>query len=823
MNASVSSPAHIQNIEEEENALSLETVFTAIRRFWFLIILCAALGGAAAYYFAGKQSYVYKKTASLIMKDESSTKHIGSADRILSELGADPGAANLANESYVLKSTALMQRVVEKLKLNTVYWQQQRLRLVDLYKKSPLLVQFGNISSARACRIEIALQGNDRFTLTYTNTEELPVSVEGSFGTPLPLPFATLTVHPTTYMDEQVPGTTIVVDHAPALETTRALLKALTVVRPDEKEASLLEMSITCNNPAKAEDILNELITAYNENSKEEKSESARKTDSFIRTRLQEIGSELTEVDRQISDSKESANVMRDTEAAFGADFAATQTIQAAIAETELQQKLAATLHDTLEECSRKGMLLTANSGVNDPAIAAKLEAYNEAYLEYTKISKSAGAKNPIAVALREQMSATLRAARTTLENYRKNLDLQLAEQKTNLEELRASMTQTVQAEKALAPLIREHKVKEELYMLLLAKEQENALALAIAAPGAKVLETAYGEDKPIAPRTLVFIAAGTCGGGALCLFAILGIGMLDNKVNTKHELTAYTRQPVVAELPVLSRKEKRAHRIFVKDAHSTMAECLHILRNNVDNLLPRPEKGGHIILLTSTMPNEGKTLVSANLAATFAQAGRRVLLIDADLRKTSLTRDLGGKGRKGLTNILLNHVQDPAEVIHTLTEVTPDAGVEHAGVAQVLYAGTGVPNPVTLLTTERFGSLLRELAGQYDAVIVDAPPQGILADTDIIARHADITLYLIRAGQVVRKYFTQVQKLADEGKLPNLAYVLNAVDFRAHSYNYYGYGYAYGYYRYGYSANSSRRSGKAAAAEGKKENPANS
>lgn len=791
----------IQNIEEEENALSLETVFAAICRFWFLIILCAALGGAAAYFFAGKQSLVYKKTASLIMKDESSAKHNGSADRILSELGADPGAANLANESYVLKSTALMQRVVEKLKLNTTYWQQQNLRMVDLYKASPLLVQFSAIGEQRACRVEISLLGENRYTLTYTNSVEQPVSLEGSFGTPLELPFAVLTVHPTAHLDKQVPGTTIVVDHAPALETTRALLKALTVVRPDEKEASLLEMSITCNNPAKAEDVLNELIVAYNENSKEEKSESARKTDTFIRKRLDEIGRDLTEVDKQISDSKESANVLRDTEVAFGADFATTQTLQSSIEEIEMQQKLAATLHDTLEECSKKGMLLTVNSGVKDPAIAAKLESYNEAYLEYSKISRSAGAKNPIAVALREQMGATLQAARTTLDNYRKTLDLQLTEQKASLEKLRERMTETVGAEKALAPLVREHKVKEELYMLLLAKEQENALALAIAAPGAKVLETAYGEDRPIAPRTLVFIAAGTCGGGALCLFAILGIGMLDNKVNTKHDLTAYTRQPVVAELPVLSRKEKRAHRIFVKDAHSTMAECLHILRNNVDNLLPRPEKGGHVILLTSTMPNEGKTLVSANLAATFAQAGRRVLLIDADLRKTSLTRDLGGKGRKGLTNLLLNRVQDPAEVIHTLTEVTPDAGVEHAGVAQVLYAGTGVPNPVTLLTTERFGKLLRELATQYDAIIVDAPPQGILADTDIIARHADITLYLVRAGQVVRKYFSQVQKLADEGKLPNLAYVLNAVDFRAHSYNYYGYGYSYSYYRYGYSA----------------------
>ena len=785
--------------EEEESSLSLEAVFTAIRRFWFLIVLCAALGGAGAYYFAGQQNYVYKKTASVMMKDGG--KQTASTDRILTELGADPGAANLANESYILKSTALMQRVVEKLNLNTTYWQKQNLRLVELYTASPLLVRFEAIDANRGCSISITPQDTERFSLTYTNSVGQPVTLEGTFATPLELPFATITVHPTAHMTPQTQGTTITVDRAPVLATVRGLLAALSVTRPDQKDASMLEMTLTSTNPQKAEDVLNELIVAYNDNSREEKSEAARKTDAFIRGRLEEIGNALTEVDKQISESKESANVMRDTEVAFTADFGSTQEARRQIEQLELQQKLAATLQENLDECEKKGMLLTVNTGVEDSAIASKVEAYNEAYLEYSKISKSAGAKNPIAVALREQMDATLQAARKALQNYRSTLDLQLRDTRRKLEELTTRMAETVGAEKALAPLIREHKVKEELYMLLLAKEQENALALAIAAPGAKVLETAYGSNTPIAPRTLVFIAAGTCGGGAVCLLAILGIGMLNNKVNTKHDLGAYTRQPVVGELPELTRKEKRAHRIFVKDAHSTMAECLHILRNNVDNLLPRPEKGGHVILLTSTMPNEGKTLVSANLAATFAQAGRRVLLIDADLRKTSLTRDLGGKGRKGLTNILLNHVQNPAEVIHTLTEVTPDAGVEHAGTADVLYAGSGVPNPITLLTTARFGELLRELAGQYDAVIVDAPPQGIMADTDIIARHADITLYLIRAGQVVRKYFTQVQKLADSGKLPNVAYVLNAVDFRAGSYNYYGYGYAYGYYRYGYSS----------------------
>ena len=210
MNTPAPSPVSPQAIEEEENALSLETVFTAIRRFWFLIILCAALGGAAAYVFAGKQSYVYKKTASLIMKDESSSKNIGSADRILSELGADPGAANLANESYVLKSTALMQRVVEKLKLNTTYWQQQNLRQVELYAATPLVVRFESIDEHRSCDMEITPLDSTRYQLTYTNNAQQPVVVEGSFGEPLELPFATISVHPTSNMAPDASGRTTV-------------------------------------------------------------------------------------------------------------------------------------------------------------------------------------------------------------------------------------------------------------------------------------------------------------------------------------------------------------------------------------------------------------------------------------------------------------------------------------------------------------------------------------------------------------------------------------------------------------------------------------
>ena len=244
-----------------------------------------------------------------------------------------------------------------------------------------------------------------------------------------------------------------------------------------------------------------------------------------------------------------------------------------------------------------------------------------------------------------------------------------------------------------------------------------------------------------------------------------------------------------------MNKKESRNTGLFIQDEHSVIAECFHILRNNVDSMLPRPEQGGHVILVTSTLPGEGKTFTSANLAAAFAYAGKKVLLIDGDFRKSSLTRRLGGSGRKGLTSILLQQSSDTTGTIRPLGENS--RGMD------ILYTGPMVPNPVTLLSHPLLGQILGILKKQYDAVIIDAPPYGILADTAILASHSDITLYTVRSGKIDKRYLTQIQQLADQGKLPNMAYIINGVNFKSSSYSYYGYGYGY---QYGYGSGEPRQ-----------------
>lgn len=780
--------------ENTEETTSLDTVLLVLRRYWFIIILAALAGGTAAYYLAGRQNYIYQKTASVLMRD-AKTSSVASSERIMAELGIDSGAANLANESFILKSTALMKKVVEDLNLNTSYWQKKDFREIDLYKTSPLLVHFERIDKQRACTLQITPLDEKRFMLSHSNNQGESVQLEGFYGKPLTLPFAVISIHPTSLMTDAWNEKTVIVRHKPVLETANNLLHGLTVTRPDAKESSLLEMSLTASNPQKAEDVLNHLIQVYNQISKDERNKAALKTENFIQSRLKELGAALSDVDKKITEFKTKSDIVKDTDTTMSADFSTSQALEKEIFDLETQIKLAAILADNLKETERKQGLISVETGLPDSGIARQIEHYNEAYLEYQKIAGSAGSQNPITVSLRDRMNSTRAAANKALSNYRSNLNLKLNQLISKRDSLTERLTETASREQEIIPLVREHKVKEELYLMLLSKEQENALAMAVTESSARVLETAHGPNFPISPKTIQYIAGGTAGGALFSIFAFMGAAMLNNKVNNKHDLPSTNRQPVIAELPQMNKKESRNTGLFIQDEHSVIAECFHILRNNVDSMLPRPEQGGHVILVTSTLPGEGKTFTSANLAAAFAYAGKKVLLIDGDFRKSSLTRRLGGSGRKGLTSILLQQSSDTTGIIRPLRENS--RGMD------ILYTGPMVPNPVTLLSHPLLGQILGILKKQYDDVIIDAPPYGILADTAILASLSDITLYAVRSGKIDKRYLLQIQQLADQGKLPNMAYIINGVNFKSSSYSYYGYGYGY---QYGYGSGEPRQ-----------------
>lgn len=783
-----SSPTYSHASEEQENDIfSLGSVLHVLRRHWPSIFLCALLGGAAAYYYAAKQGYVYEKKASILMRNEQKREE-GTSERILKELGAESGTANLANESFVMRSTPVMLQVVKDLKLNVSYWKKQDIRLLDIYKESPVLVNFIEINPKKHCSLTITPLSEQNYNVSFENTHGKNVTVEGTFGEPLELPFAKIKVLPTTLLTPDQMDIPIVVTRSPELDTAKALLASFTVTRPDAKESSLLQLELKSANPEKAADSLDNIITVYNNFSRDEITRSSQKTEKFIKDLIGELEKDLKTADDKISKFMQSSELVHDASSTLTANFSTLQQLEQNIFEIQTQIKLAQSLEETLKNAEQSKALLSVDTGISDTSITKQLELYNESYLEHKKIAGSAGTQNPLVVSLKERMDATRSAINRSIKNYRSNLDLRLSELEKKKIGLDAKMLTTSAKGKNLEPMIRAYNIKTDRYQVLVSKRDENALSLYIAEPSARVLEVPYGSDAPISPKINQFIAIGAGGGAAFCLFALLLASMVDVKVRSKQDLLSISNVPVVGELPVLTEKERKERTLLDVGDRSIYSECFHILRNNVATFVPQQEETGQIILLTSTLPGEGKTQTAVNLAASFALTEKKVLLIDGDLRKVSLSKKLEGRGHKGLSNLLLNSKERPEAYIQKCSENQN---------LDILFAGPIPPNPVLLLSSPRLGELLQSMRERYDMIIIDTPPYGLLADTAIWAAHADITLYLIRSGKIDKRFFSNIQRLENEGKVKNLAYVLNAVDFKRTSYRQYGYG--YGQYTYHY------------------------
>lgn len=774
---------------EQESLFSPDMVLYAVRRFWWLLLLSAVAGAALAFWAAGQQPFEYSKKASVMLRDMAS-RYPDAGDVLLHELGMESGAANLANEACILKSTVLMQRAVESLRLNVQYWRQVHFRMLNIYRDAPLQVEFAAEAESLTCELGITPRSETEYQLSYAEPGGQPVTLEGAFGAPLELPFATVTVRPTAKMSAEDYGRPVVVRRRSTLDTARDFLAKLVVERPAKnKDSTLLELTLSGSHPAMVADLLDKLIEVYNQNSRDEKGAAARKTDAFIRERLNELGASLNEVDARIAERREQDELVSGTENTLTADFTTSQALDKEVFDLETQLKLVEALAQHLEQAGKQGGLIALDMGVLEEGVTEKIRSYNEAYLEYRRVASSAGARNPIVVALTEKMQATLSAAQKALTNYRTNQEVRLSDLRNKQQELVQRIEKTAEHERKLLPLVREHKVKEELYILLLTKEQENALALALAAPGALVLESAHGADAPVKPNTRLFVAGGAGAGALLCLGLVVGASLLNNKVRTRRDVANHCALPLLGELPLLTRREFRetlAGEMTIRGQQGRMLEALHILRNNAESLVPGTPGRGMVYVMTSTLSHEGKTLVSVNLASAFALAGRRVLLIDADLRRRTLSHACGGRGRLGLTSWLLNKVDAPEVLVYPLAGAAP--GVD------VMYSGPSVPNPVSLLSHPRMAELVGELRRRYDVILFDSPPYAALADTALLMPLCDAVLYLIRSGMVRKQYLHSVQQLAEQGKLPHAGFILNAVNFRMARYEGYGYGYGDNY-----------------------------
>jgi capsular exopolysaccharide synthesis family protein len=539
-------------------------------------------------------------------------------------------------------------------------------------------------------------------------------------------------------------------------------------------------------NPERGVAIVDKVVAVFNQDGINDRRLVNQKTVDFIDARFKNLTFELDSIEGEKRDFKKSRDISF-IEADAGVDINKKSRSDEALFRIETQIQLSDLLKEALKD--QESTILPANIGLDNVIINGLVNEYNLLVLERVRLVKTAGSQNPVLSVLDTRMSTVKNNINESVRTYGKQLKISLSQQQSDYLQATNMVLQIPSNEKILRSIERQQKIKENLYLLLLQKREESAIAFAVTAPSIKIIEYASASAAPVAPKTNIIYLVALVLGLGIPFGVIFIIGLLDNKVKDVNDVGFRRSQiPVVGEIPFFT-----DFKIFSdKDDRSVQAESFRILSSNAKYSLPIKEAGvGQVILVTSSIMGEGKTFVAANLSLAFASYDKKVLLVGADMRKPKLHIALEmDKTEVGLSTYLFEKDKLWRDVVVTNNLYNSNL--------DVLFSGIIPPNPSNIISNGRFESFIEEAKKEYDYIILDCAPTIYVNDTFLIAPTADLILYLARQDYTEKQLLDYAATLKETGKLKNMAFIFNGIKANAgygYSYKYaYNYGYGYGY-----------------------------
>ncbi len=796
---------------------NFQTLFTMLILNWQWFLLSLIICISAALLYLRYTSPTYQVSAKMLVKDEQKSKR--SANQMMANMedfGFLSTSAGIENEIEIIQSSVLARQAVKNLKLYTEYKTDGRVKNFLVYKTQPFNVDLDEISlqkfdtelleGTRHVELKVTRQekGYDVRITTFLKGKEnassdatiaaFPASIKTSYG------MLTFTQNKVRKNGKMVPrefpvGTSYFVTINPPMAVARTYVNSLTV-EPTSKLTSIAQLTLNNQNAQRAIDFVNELVRCYNAQANADKNEIALKTEEFINGRLEKIDAELGSTEGALESYKK-RNAVTQLEMDASQSIAQSAQYEAKLSEANSQIQLLDYLRQYVDKPSNNYKIIPSNIGMSDVASTALIANYNQTVQDRNRLLQAASEQAPQVQTLTATLDELQGSIRTALLQARRSADIQRQSLQAQYSKYQGRIGNTPAQERVLNQIGRQQEVKSGLYLLLLQKREENSISLAATADKGKLIDEPKFGGK-VSPKTAIILLAALIIGLVVPFAILMLIQMMKFRIEGHDDVAKLTILPIVADVPVASDSVKTSAGIVVQEnKNNQIDEIFRSMRTNIQFMMQEHDQ---VILFTSSTSGEGKTFLAANLAVSFALLGKKVILCGCDIRKPALGRLFSLKDRTAGVSQLL--VKDKITELDLRTAICPSGVNENL---DLLLAGPTPPNPTELLARENLSEIIEMLKKQYDYVILDTAPVGLVTDTLQIARYANVNCYVCRADYTPKSNIGLVNSLAEEEKLKNVAIILNGVDMSKKKYGYY-YGYGkygkygrYGYGRYGY------------------------
>jgi len=740
---------------------------------WIIAICILFLAGAFI-----KLRYspdIYDVTGTILVKDPN--PYASKSEKFDEVLFTQPNR-NINDEIQVIRSRNLAKRVVKSLGLEVQYANEGKIRSTKI------------TSSESPVKLNVIkmLDTMKPFVLKLTMVNDKQYQIDGKdsnidFDQPFQISKGSFSISRTAASLEGFISRTFIIDYQPEEFRARQLVTNLSAAQSGESN-NIIKLTYKTENVNFGMEVVNKWMLEYQQSGLEDKRQTAVKALNFIDDQMDTVKYDLGGVEKHLLGYREK-NRMINPQQQSEQFFESVSELEKELTKQRIQLQIVDNIINYIADNRNPYRQVGSVLGIEEPTLVLQINEFNKLQVQRETLLKSTTRANPMMIDLETSIEKLRTDILQNMRNVRNAYELSLRDISGRNTRAGQEISKIPSKEKALLDITRRQKILEELYSYLLQKKLETSISSASTISNVRVIEPAQSTNLPVSPNRKGIYTIAFFLGMLIPSVVVFLIDFLNDKVKSREDIGRVTNAPIVGEV---GHSDEKGTLVVDRSSRKFIAEQFRIIRTNLQYILPKSEKS--VIMITSSFSGEGKSFISTNMGAVMALAGKKTAIMEFDIRKPKILKGLAMPKQSGITNFIIGDISFEELIM-------PVSGFENL---YIIPCGPVPPNPSELLLNPRMDLLMKKVKEEFDVVVIDTAPLGLVSDAVTLSNYVDSTLFVVRNDFTQKNQLKMIEEVYRENRLPRLCLVINDIKIHGGYGKYYGYG-GYGYSSYGYGS----------------------